>query len=101
LAEAIIQGASMNRAQIKSAGDALDYLADCTLATVCKLAQKKSRSNAEFQRQIAIAQVALDCMRLYGITATGRAVKVHSECSGFVWIWAQQYDVKLENKEQA
>lgn len=88
----------MNKGQIRSAADALDYLADCTLATVCKLAQKKSRSNAEFQRQIAIAQVALDCMRLYGITATGRAAKVNNECSGFVWIWAQQYDAKLEKK---
>jgi hypothetical protein len=100
LASSATQGASMNKAGIKSAGDALDYLADCTLATVCDLAEKKSRSDSEFRRQITIAQVAIDCMCAFGVLATGRAETVISEYSGVVRGWVEQYDVKLK-KEQA
>ena len=46
---------------------ALLYLADCTLATVADMAMKKSKSKHEFQRQIAIAQSAVDWLKDFNV----------------------------------
>ena len=86
----------MNRNQIKSPGDAMDYLTDCTLATVGDLAGKKSRSRYEFDRQISIAQTGIILMRQFNVTPTGRAAEVVREHHGSVREWADCYDVKAK-----
>ena len=53
----------INKHQIKTATDALAYITDCNLATVCSMAGKKSRSKSELERQINIAQLGVDALR--------------------------------------
>ena len=84
----------MRKHEIRSAIDALDYLTDCTLATVSDLAGKKSRSQYEFNRQKSIAQIALDNLVAYGGKPTGRAADVLADFEGSVDAWAAQYDVR-------
>ena len=88
----------MNRHQIRSEADALDYIADCTLATVSTLAGMKSRSAYEFKRQISIAQTAIDCIRNFKVTPTSRAATVINEYGCSVEQWAAHYDVKKEQE---
>ena len=52
----------MNRWDVRTPADALAYITDCTLATVCDMAVKKSRAKHEYARQKAIAQRAIDWM---------------------------------------
>ena len=52
---------------VKTPEQALSYLTDCTLATVASMAIKKSRSKHEFERQISIAQCAVDWIRDFNI----------------------------------
>ncbi|MEX3984124.1 hypothetical protein AB4Y45_34790 [Paraburkholderia sp. EG287A] len=52
----------MRKCDVRTPEQALAYLTDCTLATVCDLAGKKSRSKSEFERQKAIAQSGIDWM---------------------------------------
>jgi predicted ABC-type ATPase len=52
---------------VRTPEQALLYLADCTLATVADMAMKKSKSKHEFQRQIAIAQSAIDWIKDFHI----------------------------------
>ena len=89
----------MKRGQIQNAADALDYLADCTLATVRNLTLKKNSLDAELARQITIAQIAIDCMRAYGISATGRAETVNRECDGDVLEWVEQSNESLQGEQ--
>lgn len=58
---------------VRTPEQALLYLADCTLATVADMAIKKSKSKQEFQRQIAIAQSAVDWIKDFNVE-----VKVYS-----------------------
>ena len=59
----------MRECDVRSTGDALAYITDCTLATVCDMACKKSRPKHEFQRQINIAQKAVNWMRAMKVSA--------------------------------
>jgi hypothetical protein len=86
----------MNRNDIKTPGEAIDYLTDCTLATVCTLACMKSRSAHEFDRQISIAQTGIILMRQFNVTPTGRAADVVRLHRGSVREWADWYDVKAK-----
>lgn len=52
---------------VRTPEQALLYLADCTLATVADMAMKKSKSKHEFQRQISIAQSAVDWIKDFNI----------------------------------
>ena len=52
---------------VRTPEQALLYLADCTLATVSDMAMKKSKSKHEFQRQIAIAQSAVDWIKYFNV----------------------------------
>lgn len=52
---------------VRTPEQALLYLADCTLATVADMAMKKSKSKSEFQRQISIAQSAVDWIKDFNI----------------------------------
>ena len=83
----------MQKYQVKSPGDALAYLTDCTLATVADMAMKKSRASNEFIRQKEIAQRAINWMDGIGVDySTTRAWEVKN--MGSVSAWADQYDVK-------
>lgn len=57
----------MLKSSVKTSDDALIYLTDCNLATVADMAMKKSKSKHEFQRQISIAQTAIDWVLKFGI----------------------------------
>lgn len=57
----------MQRHRVSSAADALIYITDCTLATVESMARVKGRKKNEFNRQMAIAQQAIDWMVEFGI----------------------------------
>lgn len=84
----------MMKRDVRSTGDALAYLVDCTLATVCDLAGKKSRSNCELDRQIEIAQSGYDWMIQMGVKSeTTRADEVRRLFNGSVREWAKKYDV--------
>ena len=86
----------MQRHQVSSPGQALAYITDCTLATVCEMAMKKSRPKNEFERQISIAQTAINWMVQNGVdVSTTRAEDVIA--AGSVRQWAETFmpNVKL------
>lgn len=84
----------MMKRDVRSTGDAVAYLVDCTLATVCDMAGKKSRSHYELDRQIEIAQTGCDWMIQMGVkTDTTRADEVKRLFNGSVREWAKKYDV--------
>lgn len=69
--------------------NALSHIAECTLATVEMLASKKTRSNTEFKRQIAIAQKAISALVDYGVNPKGERVKSVISSGGNVSDWAE------------
>lgn len=80
----------MRKEQVNTPGEALAYITDCTLATVCDLAGKKSRSKSEFERQKSIAKHAIQWMQQMGIDfSTTRAKDV--VVAGGVDVWAEQF----------
>ena len=50
----------MNKHEVRDTGQALAYITNCALATVCDLAGKKSKSKSEYARQMSIAQTAIN-----------------------------------------
>lgn len=87
----------MTAERVKTPEDAIAYMTDCTLATVVRLAMKKSRAKHEFERQVSIAQKGVDWMREFTceINKQSRAFKVIE--AGSVSAWAEQF--KPENKQ--
>jgi hypothetical protein len=82
----------MFKSNVRTPEQALAYLTDCTLATVCGLAMKKSRSKHEFARQISMAQSAVDWMVEMKVSLAGtRAVDVVSKHGGSVEAWAATF----------
>lgn len=80
----------MQKHQVRDAGQALAYITDCTLATVCHMACKKSRPKHEFERQISIAQTAIDWMQSFGVDfSSTRAAEVIK--AGSVQKWAEKF----------
>ena len=80
----------MNNYDVRSPEQALSYMVDCTLATVCDLASKKSRNKSEFTRQKQMAQRGVDWMVSMKIDCSGtRAADVVKV--GSVAIWAEQF----------
>lgn len=67
----------------------VNYLIDCTLATVDFLAMRKNRPAGEFSRQKAIAQCGIDWVRDKKETCTGRAADVVNKFNGSVDAYAQ------------
>lgn len=83
----------MNKHEVRDPGRALAYITDCNLATVVDLAMKKSKSKSEFERQISIAQTAIDWMVAMKVDFSGtRAADVVKV--GSVAEWASKYTVK-------
>ena len=82
----------MHKHEVKSASDALAYMVDCTLATVCDMASKKKRPVYEYARQIAIAQSGVEWMlRFYAVKNNTRANDV-IKAGGSVAKWAEQWE---------
>lgn len=80
----------MDKYKVRTPAQALAYITDCNLATVCDLASKKSKSKHEYSRQISIAQQAIDWMVAMDIDFSGtRAVDVQK--FGSVEAWASQW----------
>ena len=80
----------MQKHQVKDTAQALAYITDCTLATVCSMAMKKARPKHEFERQMSIAQTAINWMADMGVDVVGtRAADVLE--IGSVEKWAAQY----------
>ena len=84
--------AIMRKCDVRTPEQALAYVTDCTLATVCDLAAKKSRSKSEFERQKAIAQSGIDWMVDMKVDVRGtRAQQVIEQYSRSVDAWAAKY----------
>jgi hypothetical protein len=80
----------MRKDEIRNPGQALVYITDCNLATVCRLAGKKSRSKSEFERQKSIAQTAINWMQEMQIDFSNtRAADVVA--AGSVDAWAAKF----------
>jgi len=81
----------MTTHRVNSPDGALAYLTDCTLATVCHLAMKKSAPKSELNRQISIAQKAIDWMDEFGIDYSDTRAKDVKAMGGKVELWAEQF----------
>lgn len=82
----------MRKCDVRTPEQALAYVTDCTLATVCDLAGKKSRSKSEFERQKAIAQTSLGWMVDMKVDFRGtRAQQVVEQHAGSVDAWAAKF----------
>ena len=80
----------MLKYNVRNPADALAYITDCNLATVESMAKKSKRRKFEFNRQISIAQTAVDWMQQMGVDMSStRAEEVIK--SGSVQKWAEQY----------
>lgn len=83
----------MMKHRVRTPEEAILYLLDCTLATVSDMAMKKSRGKHEFERQIAIAQTAIDWMIDFNITPEkgSRAEQVIILANKSVMVWSVKY----------
>jgi hypothetical protein len=80
----------MLRNDVRTPASALAYITDCTLATVADMAILKSRKKYEFNRQIMIAQTAIDWMKEMSISyESTRAIEVDKV--GSVKKWAESF----------
>lgn len=80
----------MLKHRVRSFEEALAYITDCNLATVCSMAGKKNRPKHEFERQISIAQTGVDWLLEMGAdVSTTQAADVIF--AGSVAKWAEQF----------
>ena len=86
----IKQRRNMRSYDVSTPGDALAYITDCNLATIESMAIKKSRPKYEYQRQIGIAQKAVNWMKQMGISMHGTRAE---DITGTVAEWAAQFEV--------
>lgn len=84
----------MLKYKVRTEGEALAYLLDCTLATVAAMAMTKSRKKGEYARQVSIAQTGVNWLKANGWSAFDtRAKEVIEQYDGIVANWVEQYDV--------
>jgi len=80
----------MQKRNVKTPSDALLRITDCNMATVSKMAGKKSRAKCEYVRQISIAQEAIDYMKAMDIDMKdSRAGELNGKT---VAEWAKEYE---------
>jgi hypothetical protein len=84
----------MNMHEIRDAGQALAYVTDCTLATVTDLASLSRPPKHELQRQIGIAQKAIDWMGQFGVDYSKTRAQDVKEQGGSVEKWADKFKKK-------
>ena len=82
----------MQKHKVSTLSDALAYITDCTLATVCGMAMTKSRRKGEYKRQISIAQCAVDWMICMGVDPAGTSAEKVAHHRGSVAEWAKTYE---------
>lgn len=82
----------MHKHDVKSASDALAYMVDCTLATVCDMASKKKRPVYEYARQIAIAQHGVAWLVQFGAVTNNTRANDVIKAGGSVAKWADQWE---------
>ncbi len=82
----------MLKHQVSSPAQALAYITDCTLATVCDMAMTKSRRKGEYKRQISIAQTAVDWMIVMGVDPSGTRAEKVAHHRGSVAEWAKSFE---------
>jgi len=71
---------------------ALAYLVDCQLATACRVVGKRSSTQYDIRRHIAIPQNGVDWLREYGVNfASTRADDVVRLFGGCVEAWAEKF----------
>lgn len=68
---------------------ALNYMTECTLATVSWMMMKKKAPKGELKRQIAIAQTGVNYFQDRGILTSGRVLDVFLDHDGDVAAWAE------------
>ena len=82
----------MMKSQVRTPADALAYMTDCTLATVCRMAMRKSRAAGEYQRQIAIAEFGVRWTIANGVPIEGTRVGEVYRLGRGVAEWAKQFE---------
>lgn len=82
----------MRKCDVRTPEQALAYLTDCTLATVCDMAMQKRRAKGKYQRQILIAQTGCDWLFGMKVDYAGTRVEEVAQ-SGSVAEWAKQFEV--------
>lgn len=80
----------MQKHQVKTPEDALVYITDCTLATVSNMAYKTRRQKHEFERQMSIAQTAVNWVVEMGIDVSKSRV-AEVVAAGSVNEWARRF----------
>jgi len=81
----------MDKHTVRSPEDALTYVTDCTLATVTGLASLSRPPKHELQRQIDIAQAAIDWMDRFGVDYSSTRAADVKALGGKVAVWAEQF----------
>lgn len=86
----------MHKHEVRNEKDALVYITECNLATVCHMTYLKSKSKSEFERQITIAQMGIDWIRSFyeDKHLKCRVGEVLIKMDGSVQAWV---DAKLNN----
>jgi len=84
----------MQKHLIRDEKKALEYIVDCTLATVSHMAMLKSRKKGEYERQIQIAQTGVNWLADFDvkIEVNSRAYQVLSCPSKTVKEWVEKYE---------
>lgn len=84
----------MKKADIRTAPDAILYMAECQLATVSHMQAIKSKSKYQYERHIGIAQHHVDFILRFckGLKKTGRVKNVVANYSGNVKDWVNELD---------
>ena len=77
------------RPVINSADDAVEWISECTLATVEHLVSLKRKSKSEVERQVRIAQVGIDHIKSSGRKQKNRIADVIFKHAGDVSVWAK------------
>lgn len=84
----------LTKERVRNTDQMLAYITECNLATIEHMALLKSRSKGEYERQISIAQTAVDWILQNNIDYTGtRIVNVVQNAGGSVKDWAYEMDV--------
>lgn len=81
----------MNKHSVRDPGRALAYITDCTLATVTDPASRSRPPKYELQRQIGIAQSAIDWMDRFGVDYSATRAAEVKALGGKVCVWAEQF----------
>lgn len=91
------------KCDVRDEASALAYMVDCTLATVCDMAMKKSRPKHEYARQKSMAQIGVNWLVSFKADYhdTRVAQVMSAPHSGSVDSWASEIERAWAPKEQA